>query len=78
MRYYFDVRDGDALTADDEGLELPGIEAVKEEAARSLADMAKDSVQRHARHNGHRLAIEVRDGNGPVLQAQFTFEMNRR
>ena len=36
-RYYFDIREGDDLAPDDEGLELPSIERVQEEAARSLA-----------------------------------------
>jgi hypothetical protein len=40
-RYYFDLREGDDLAPDEEGLELPSIEQVQEEAARSLADMAR-------------------------------------
>jgi hypothetical protein len=77
LRYYFDLRDGDALVEDEEGIELPDIESVQEEATRSLVDMAKDMV----RGNGdsspwHRMVIEVRDDNGPVLQAKFTFEMD--
>ena len=39
-RYFFDLRDGDELTPDDEGLELSTMEAVQEEAARSLAPQA--------------------------------------
>ena len=45
-RYFFDLRDGDELTPDDEGLELSTMEAVQEEAARSLADMARDASSR--------------------------------
>ena len=41
-RYYFDMRQGDEIASDEEGLELPTIESVQEEAARSLADMARD------------------------------------
>ena len=71
-RYYFDVRDGDEVAPDEEGLELSSIEAVREEAALSLADMARDAVRKN--HDGARLmAVEVRDDNGPVLQAKFTF-----
>jgi hypothetical protein len=33
MRYYFDLRDGDEIITDDEGLELNGIDRVQEEAA---------------------------------------------
>jgi hypothetical protein len=76
-RYYFDLRDGGVLVEDEEGIELPDIESVQEEAARSLVDIAKDMV----RGNGdsspwHRMVIEVRDDNGPVLRAKFTFEMD--
>jgi hypothetical protein len=76
-RYYFDIREGDDLASDDEGLELPSIERVQEEAARSLADMARDAVR--SPHNGadHRLAIEVRDDTGPLLQVKFTFQVDR-
>jgi uncharacterized protein DUF6894 len=76
-RYYFDLREGDDLAADDEGLELPSIERVQEEAARSLADMARDAVRKNHDGAGHRMSIEVRDDGGPVLQVKFTFEINR-
>jgi hypothetical protein len=58
-RYYFDVREGDDVTSDDEGLELSGIEAAWVEAAHSLADILRDAVR--TRHQGadHRMAIEV-------------------
>jgi hypothetical protein len=46
MRYYFDLRDGDEIITDDEGLELNGIDRVQE-AACSLADMAKDAARSH-------------------------------
>jgi hypothetical protein len=66
-RYYFDLRDGDAVSVDEEGLELPDIEAVQEEAARSLVDMAKDAV-RGRRFNGfgRGMEVEVRDEDGPA------------
>lgn len=77
-RYYFDIRDGDELAPDDEGIELPSIERVQEEAARSLADMARDATPQIAQDgNAHHMMIEVRDDVGPVMQLQFTFNMNR-
>lgn len=76
MRYYFDLRDDHGITADDEGIELPSMQRVQEEAARSLADMARDAVVR-LDGIGTRLSIEVRDKNGPVLQVRFTFEVDR-
>lgn len=79
-RYVFDLRDGDDLAVDEEGLELRSIEAVQEEAAWSLADMARDAVRRptHNRKQNHNMAIEVRDDNGPVLQVKFTFEIDKK
>jgi hypothetical protein len=55
-----------------EGLELPDIEAAQQEAALSLADLARDAV-RILRRNDHLMQIEVRDDNGRVLQAKFVF-----
>jgi hypothetical protein len=76
-RYYFDLRDGDELTSDEVGLELASFHAAQEEAARSLADMAKDAIQsRRIDGSGGLLAVEVRDENGPVLQARFTVDVN--
>ena len=43
-RYYFDLRDGDALAPDEEGLDLSGIEAAQVEAAGFLVDAAKNAV----------------------------------
>ena len=79
-RYFFDLRDGDDIAVDEEGLELKDIRAVQEEAARSLADMTRDEVRRHSNdpNKRHRMAIEVRDDTGPVLQVKFAFEINKQ
>ena len=42
-RYFFDVSDGD-----EEGMELPHVQAAQEEAARSLADMVRDKFSSEA------------------------------
>jgi len=77
-RYYFDIRDADELALDEEGLELSNLKAVQVEAARSLVDIARHAVWTSAETMlGHQMAIEVRDENGPVLQAKFTFELNQ-
>jgi hypothetical protein len=76
--YYFDVRDGGHLSIDEDGMELPTMQAVQIEAARSLVDIAKHAVwSTAATVLGHQMAIEVRDEGGPVLQAKFTFEIER-
>ena len=76
--YYFDLRDEDALFPDEEGLDFESILAAQEEAAKSLADMARDAV--HGSQNPasiRRMAIEVRDKAGPVMQVRFNFEIER-
>ena len=77
-RYYFDLRDGDDLAIDEEGTKLPDMTAVQEEAALSLAGMARDARGTGETSSGDRWAIEVRDETGPVLQVKFTFEAYRR
>lgn len=41
-RYYFDIRDGQDLYPDEEGLDLADQKAAEIEAARALGDLAKD------------------------------------
>jgi len=73
-RYYFDIREGDHLAADEEGLMMRDIDAVQQEAAQSLADMARDAVSGRMLH---RMAIEVRDDIGPVLEVRYLWQMRR-
>lgn len=77
-RYYFDLIEGDVLAVDQEGLELSSLRAVQAEAAKSLADMARDAVHGFPPRFGQRkMAIEVRDETGPLMQVKFTFEVER-
>ena len=57
-RYYFNLRDGDELIPDDEGIELPAIENARKEAIRGLADCARDAIYDLSRGD---LVIEVVD-----------------
>jgi uncharacterized protein DUF6894 len=74
--YYFDLRDEDGLVPDEEGMELSDLQAVQEEAARSLAGFAWDSAQTVKDSQTHQMRIEVRDGIGPVMHVTFTFRFN--
>jgi hypothetical protein len=76
-RYFFDMRDGDDVVTDDEGMELPTIDAVQEEAARALADMARVEVPLIGSGPARHMTIEVRDADGQVMRAKFTFESDR-
>jgi hypothetical protein len=53
--YYFDFREGDELVVDEEGMELIGIGAAQNEAARSLAGIAWDAM----RSDGAQLRCET-------------------
>jgi hypothetical protein len=73
-RYYFDFRDEDAFTRDSDGVELTGIEAAQNEAARSLGEMARDVLPGTVRRV---LTAEVRDDKEPLLEARLVFEVVR-
>ena len=70
-RFFFDTRDNDLVLEDEVGLDYPDLEAVKVEAARALAELARDVIPGSLKRE---LAIEVRDELGPVLKARLTFE----
>jgi len=59
-RYYFDIREGDHVAPDAEGLMMCDIDAVQQEVAQSLADMARDAVSGRMLHRMASL------GDGPI------------
>jgi uncharacterized protein DUF6894 len=71
-RYFFDLRHGDQMVPDDEGIILPNLGAVQAEAMRSLITLASDFVD----YPGP-IAVEVRDDAGPVMRARISFEFDR-
>jgi hypothetical protein len=73
-RYYFDIQDDEGVWPDEEGIELPDVEAAEVEAALSLAGMAQSEFLGKVYH---RLAVQVRTDEGPLFQAAFIFELKR-
>ena len=72
-RYYFDASDNESFTADEVGLDLQDIDAARDEAARGLADMARDALPEGMRRT---LAIEVKDEfKRPLLRTALVFEV---
>ena len=69
--YFFDTRDDHLFIEDEEGFELPNIEAVKLAAARTLAEIARDVIPGSMKRT---LTVEVRDEYQPVLEARLVFE----
>lgn len=74
-RYYFDLRDANGLSPDEDGLPCRDLQAVQAEAARALADMARDAVHTANPASPYAMSIEVRDEGGPVMQVNFRFEI---
>jgi hypothetical protein len=73
-RYYFDLTDEHGVALDEEGLELSNMRAVQAEAAKSVGDMARDAIISAPSTGGRRrMAIDVRDAGGPVMQVTFSF-----
>lgn len=70
-RYFFDTRDDDEYIKDDEGVDLPDIEAAKVQAATSLAELALDVLPGCVKRE---LSVEVREGICPVLNMMLHFE----
>lgn len=73
-RYYFDIRDGNTLIVDEEGLELLDDHAAEAEALRSLGGMARDQV---LASSSHALTIDVRTESGPVATARVRWELQK-
>lgn len=76
-RYFFDMRDGEAFSKDDEGMEFLDIEHAQMEAVASLADMVVELSAKASNSSGHPMSIEVRDIQGPLFAVGFTFVRNR-
>jgi hypothetical protein len=57
------------------GLELADVEAAQIDAAQSLAGMVRDKVNSRP---FSLMAIQVRDGDGPVVEAKFVWELLHR
>jgi hypothetical protein len=76
-RYYFDLEEDGGTAIDEEGLELSTMQRVQEEAARSLADMARDTVAKLDGGTPYEMTVAVRDDVGPVLRVSGKFEIDR-
>jgi uncharacterized protein DUF6894 len=69
-RYHFDLHDGARFTTDQTGVEMDGLKAARQEAARMLGDLAQE-----LRLDGDRrdVVIEVKDETGQrVLVAKLS------
>jgi hypothetical protein len=70
--YFFDTHDGGIVTEDDVGVEYLDLELVKAEAAKTLAEIARDVVPGTVQRE---LAVSVRDKIGSILMATMLIEL---
>jgi len=72
--YRFELTDGQEVIEDQEGLELPGPAAAREEAAKLAADLSEGRLYGERQWAGWRVAILDEHGNTvdqiPVMKAQ--------
>lgn len=71
MRYFFDTYDDDIFIEDDVGIECANLDVVRDQAAVSLAELARDKLPGSLRRL---FAVKARDGQRPVLEATLAFE----
>jgi hypothetical protein len=74
IRYFFDVREGEELFPDDEGMVLATQADAEAEAARTLVQLSKDTSELQHRSD---IAIEVRTEARLVFQVALVFEANK-
>lgn len=64
-RFFFHLRDGDDLTMDSEGTDLPDVEAARAAAIPAARDMLAEGIRRDGRLG--RQNFEISDETGTVL-----------
>ena len=77
-RYYFDVRDEEGISTDDEGIEFRALEGAWMEAALSAAELAKERLPARLFHGDQQMTVDIRDERGPVIRVSVTFSVEPR
>ena len=76
-RYYFDVHDGNEPHTDMVGAELADDHAAREEATKTITNLAKEQLPHDGSHR--RITIAVRCGDGrTLLDETLAFDINQR
>ena len=71
-RYFFDFRSGGSSSTDEEGQDLPDVEAAHGMAIGALSDAIRDIAIEGSKDQ--QFAVEVRDEFGPVLCVSAVLE----
>ena len=77
-RSFFDLWVGNDVALDEDGMELPDVEAAQQEATRALAGMARDEIEEKIGETTEHMAVEVRDDAGSILKVGFSFQLTRK
>lgn len=64
MKFYFDFEDGHTRFTDEEGMDLPDVEAGRAEVLRTLAEIAKDALPKS---DQQAFTAAIRDASGNVV-----------
>jgi hypothetical protein len=73
-RYFFDLSDNDKIFLDPEGSEAEHLELARDEAVRTLTEMAKDKLPEGS--SPRKLIITIRDETRqPLESVSITFEL---
>ena len=74
--FYFDVLDGDSFTRDDEGLDLPDLNAAEVMAIQAAAEISHESLPKRL---SSEICVRVRDEQGePVLPVAVAMTVRRK
>ncbi|MCA0049089.1 hypothetical protein LB577_19405 [Mesorhizobium sp. B283B1A] len=72
-RFFFDLADDGEIHPDTEGVDLPTLESVENEATRALLEIVKDQKS----HGFREVAFRVRDQASQLFVVKVTFELSR-
>jgi hypothetical protein len=74
-RFYFDVREGESFTPDDEGQEFASLDAAERMAAESAAEIGRDRLPKR---DGREVTIELRNEHRQrVLTVTVSMKIHR-
>jgi hypothetical protein len=71
--FYFDLKDGEAMAVDEEGMEFSDLEAAVEEATRVLATFVRQAEENPERSYLSEMTVEIRDEGGLVTEVSHRY-----
>jgi hypothetical protein len=72
-RYYFDLWKDNELIQDEEGTDMPGPNAAKDEVREALGQLAKEELMQE--NPSRELRVMAKDGTKPIFQARLQLDL---